>query len=309
MKIGVLMGGTSSEREISLETGKAIVSSLKRLKHSPSELVWNELELITKSQELMEFEVVFIAYHGTLGEDGHVQSVLDMLGVPYTGSGPLTSAIGMNKIISRKLFTSEGIAVPPGMELHRWECPSFEVIDQSIRDSFCYPVVVKPSSQGSTVGINVIESSGFLEGGIVEAFKYDDDILIEKFIPGREFTISFLGDQILPVVEIIPSHGIYDYTCKYTKGGSRYICPAEIDNAVREKLQYMGRKAFKAIGCSGYGRADFRFDGENCYCLEVNTLPGMTELSLVPMAARAKGIDFDQLIDTILNLAHGKRKT
>ncbi len=303
MRIAVLMGGSSPEREVSLRSGKAITNALRRLGHTVYELDWDETLVIRRYKELQEFELVFIGYHGGFGEDGHVQAVLEMLGIPFTGSSSVASMLGMNKIYSKRIFRQAGIPTPPGFEIEKPDGNELEEIDKMIREDFGYPVIVKPSTSGSTIGLSLIYSSDELPLGIAEARKYSRSYIVEKYIKGRELTVSILADRVLPIVEIVPSKGLYDYTCKYTKGMSQYICPAVLGDHIREKLERYGMLAFNLLGCSGYGRVDFRFDGENVYCLEVNTLPGMTELSLVPMAAKAAEISFDELINKILKEA------
>lgn len=302
------MGGTSSEKAVSLDTGKAVAAALERLNHQVTPLEWNETDLLQNNARLKEFDIIFIGYHGTLGEDGHVQSILELLGIPYTGSSSLSSALGMDKFASRKVFSSCGIPVAPGIPLFNAKTLRTEDIHEHILNSFEYPAVVKPRAEGSTIGISIVNDLEELKAGIEEAVKYGSDVLIEKFIPGRELTVAILGEEILPVIEVIASHDIYDYVCKYTKGKTRYICPADIEKTVEMRVKELAQKAFTTIGCESYGRVDFRFDGKECYCLEANTLPGMTELSLVPMAAKVNGTSFDQLINNILNYGYQERK-
>jgi D-alanine-D-alanine ligase len=303
MNIAVLMGGVSPEREVSLRSGKAISSALQECGHKVVELDWAESDVLRRWSELTRFDLIFIGYHGGWGEDGHIQSVLEMLDIPYTGSSSLASSLSMNKIYSKRIFNALGLNTPPGFSVENRAEMDIDKIDERIKAEIGYPVIIKPATCGSTLGLSYVEASAELAQAIAEAHKYSYGCLVEKYIPGRELTVSILGTEPLPVVEIVPSHGLYDYTCKYTKGMSRYICPAELDEAVETKIKHDALVAYNGLGCSGYGRVDFRYDGQKLYCLEVNTLPGMTELSLVPMAAKAKGLTFVELIERILEEA------
>jgi len=342
MKIVVLMGGTSAERDVSLASGEAIVNGLKEAGHQvltidtakgyrlpehqkkfladgiktvPPDVKalqdeGKRLALKTiESFDLSEVEIVFLALHGGQGEDGTIQALLELSGIPYTGSGVLASALAMNKAMSKKVFEREGILTPEWFVLESSDSidPS-SVIDKIIK-SFDFPVVVKPNDQGSTVGLTVVKEKENLAKAISEAGIYSNKVLFERYIPGRELTVGILGDSALPVIEIVPEHGIYDYECKYTKGKSRYICPAEISKDKTNKIQEIGLKAFKALGCDGFARVDFRYGTDDkFYCLEVNTIPGMTATSLVPKAAGVMGIDFPELVNRIVKLARKKFK-
>ena len=342
MKILVLMGGISAERDVSLASGEAIVKALKAagnkvialdtaqgqkllpdtgkyipegVKTKPpdtSELEKKGKELALKAIDSFDFsevDVIFLALHGGQGEDGTIQALLDLTGKPYTGSGVLASALAMNKAMSKKIFEREGILTPDWFLIENSNLSDLSGITNQIQNSFSFPCVVKPNDQGSTVGLSIVNEKAELKKAFDFAQKYSAEFLIERYIPGRELTVGILGDQALPVIEIVPEHGIYDYECKYTKGKSNYICPAEIPEDKTKEIQAIGVKAFKSLGCEGYARVDFRF-GEDCrfYCLEVNTLPGMTATSLVPKAAKAIGIDFPELVDRIAKLALKKKK-
>jgi D-alanine-D-alanine ligase len=243
-------------------------------------------------------DVVFLALHGGHGEDGTIQSLLDLTGVPYTGSGHLASALAMDKDLSKHLFRRGDVQTADWVMLSNDDPGSFSIGDLGL------PLIVKPSKQGSTVGLTLVKDRGELPAAIAEAFRYDDEVMLEQFIAGREFTVGILGDDALPVGEIIPKHEIYDYECKYTAGMAQEIFPASISEAWRDKLQDQARRAFKALKLRGYARIDFRMtdDGEP-YCLEANTLPGMTQTSLIPQAAVAAGISFPELCDRIVRLA------
>ncbi|MCJ7496575.1 MAG: D-alanine--D-alanine ligase [candidate division Zixibacteria bacterium] len=337
MKVMVLMGGTSAERDVSLASGEAIVQGLKEAGHQVMAIDTVKGNRLPESQKrflpegvkteppdiktlqsegkklalktiesfsLSDVEVVFLALHGGQGEDGTIQALLELSGMPYTGSGVLASALAMNKAMSKKLFEREGILTPEWFLLESSDSTNLSMILDRIKSSLNFPVVVKPNDQGSTVGLTVVENEKNLAKSIEDAKVYSEKILFERYIPGRELTIGVLGDSALPVVEIVPEHGIYDYECKYTKGKSRYICPAELSKEKTIEIQEFGNRAFKVLGCEGYARVDFRYGTDDkFYCLEVNTLPGMTATSLVPKAAKAIGIEFPQLVDKIAKLA------
>jgi D-alanine-D-alanine ligase len=210
--------------------------------------------------------------------------------------------------MSKKIFEHEGVPTPEWFSVLGEESHDISSVGVKIESGFGFPCVVKPNDQGSTVGLTVVEQKIELKKAIDCAAEYSAHILVEKFISGRELTVGVLGEVPLPVVEIIPEHGIYDYHCKYTHGKSKYVCPAEIPDQKAKEIQTLGLKAFQSLGCEGYARVDFRYgEDDKFYCLEVNTLPGMTSLSLVPMAAKALGIDFPQLVDKIASLALDKK--
>ncbi|HEY3134201.1 MAG TPA: D-alanine--D-alanine ligase [Gemmatimonadaceae bacterium] len=332
MKITVLMGGTSSERNVSLASGIRIVQALRERGHDVTPLdpakgvistgeerelstgkVGTEppsLELLSKfaegaflpnltgMKEIKEADVVFLALHGGQGEDGTIQALLDMARVRYTGSGHLSSALALDKDLSKKLFRMEEVKTAD------WLMAPVTV--EQVEGILGLPVVVKPSKQGSTVGLSLVKKRADLPTAIEEAAKYDDEVMIEKFVPGRELTVGILGDVALPVGEIIPKHEIYDYECKYTAGMAREEFPAKLSKEATEKVQQQALLAFRALKLRGYARIDFRLTTEGeFYCLEANTLPGMTELSLIPQGAAAMGISFPELCERIVRLALG----
>lgn len=326
MKIAVLMGGRSAEREISLRTGRGIAQALRNLGHEvtaldaatgrllpaggeeqarlgPGEPGGSELMVtgaLTDTGVVAEAEVVFVALHGGAGEDGTVQALLDLTGKPYTGSGMLASALAMDKAMSKRVFEHEHIPTPSWIVVDRGAGPA-EVDSGALGG---YPLVVKPNEQGSTVGLTVVTRAEDLPAALDLAFEYGDQVLIEQFIPGRELTVAVIGDEALPVVEIRPRSGHYDYEAKYTSGMSEYFCPADLPAAVAERVRDLGVRAARALGCRGVSRVDFRLDPGNApYCLEVNTIPGMTPTSLVPMAAKASGMTYDQLVGRMVELA------
>lgn len=342
MKIIVLMGGTSAERDVSMASGEAIVQGLREKGHQvlaidtakgyklpehQKKFLSNGIKtvppdvkalqdegkrLVLKTIEsfnLSEVEVVFLALHGGQGEDGTIQALLELSGIPYTGSGVLASALAMDKAMAKKVFEREGILTPEWFLLEGSDSVDPSMIIKKIKSSFGFPMVVKPNDQGSTVGLTVVEKQENLSKAIEEAKIYSDKILFERYIPGRELTVGVLGDIPLPVIEIVPEHGIYDYECKYTKGKSQYVCPAELPEKKTKEIQKIGFKAYKALGCEGFARVDFRYGtDDNFYCLEVNTIPGMTATSLVPKAAKAMGIEFPELVERIAKLAVQKFK-
>jgi len=253
---------------------------------------------LTSMKEVKDADVVFLALHGGQGEDGTIQALLDMAHVKYTGSGHLASALAMDKDLSKRLFraaevnTADWLMAPATIE--------------QVEGILSLPVVVKPSKQGSTVGLTVVKKRADLAPAIEEAAKYDDEVMIERFVPGRELTVGVLGDIALPVGEIIAKHEIYDYECKYTPGMAREEFPAKISREATERIQQQALAAFKALKLGGCARIDFRLTSEGeFYCLEANTLPGMTELSLIPQGAAAMGITFPELCERIVRLALG----
>jgi len=297
-KIGVLMGGMSVEREVSIKSGEAISSSLYRLGYLQKTIDVDKDIAITLRREAID--VAFIALHGRYGEDGTIQGLLDVMQIPYTGSGVLASAMGMDKIASRRIFLSQGLSVPPYHVLHREVDLSFD----PDRLSFGFPVVVKPSSEGSSVGVSIVPEPKGLDEALKEAFRHGPRILIEKFISGKEVHVGILGDRALGAIEIKPKTEFYDYTAKYVAGMSEHLYPAPLSTGLYEKVLASGLQAHKVLGCSGYSRVDFLIDAEeNLYLLEVNTLPGMTETSLMPEMARGAGVDFDALVEEILAAA------
>jgi D-alanine-D-alanine ligase len=243
-----------------------------------------------------EVDVVFLGLHGGQGEDGTIQALLDLTGVPYTGSGHLASALAMDKDLSKHLFRAAGVSTADWLMA--------PVRDETIVATLGLPVIVKPSKQGSTVGLSLVKAQAGLQPAIAEARKYDDEVMVERFIAGRELTVGILGGEALPVGEIIPKHEIYDYECKYTSGMAREVFPADLTPEQSAAVQDQARRAYAALKLSGCARIDFRMAADGTfYCLEANTLPGMTELSLIPQAAAAAGMDFAELCERIAQLA------
>ena len=330
MKVTVLLGGDSPERDVSLASGMGIVRALRGRGHdaipldpalpldrqiepgdvhideippgSPDPLPPDRIFDWLRSPQLLDSDVVFVGLHGGAGENGTVQALLEAAGAVYTGTGLLGSALAMNKDRSKAIFRVEGVQTAEHLVVRA------NARDGDVRrlaeERLGFPVVVKPNDQGSSVGFSFVEDPSKLGEAIGRAAAYHSDIIVERFVPGREITVSILGGRALPVVEIIPEGGFYDYKRKYTKGTSRYVAPAELDEAAARRFQEQAVLAYEALCCRDYARVDFRMSVEGePYCLEVNTLPGMTELSLVPMAAEASGISFEDLVERICEMA------
>lgn len=298
-RIGVLMGGVTKEREISLRTGSAISTSLKRLGYNVVDIdVGSD---IVERLNCEKPDVAFVALHGKFGEDGCIQGLLEMMRIPYTGGGVLGSSVGMDKIVCDMIALQLGIPIP------REQCFNIkeEAADDFIsRITIPCPVIVKPSREGSTINITIVKSPNELPKAIETAAKSDEKIIVQEYIEGKEITVGILNGRALPALEIAPKSGFYDYASKYTKGATEYILPARISEKVAEKIQEWSVAIFNALDCSGTARCDY-IVGENdrAYFLEINTIPGMTELSLVPKAAAHIGINFDALVEEILGAA------
>lgn len=305
-KIVVVMGGTSTEAEISRQTGTAILKALQSKGYKAEGM---ELKPATFASDIKKSgcRIVFNALHGKFGEDGLMQGTLDMMGIPYTGSGVLAAAVTMDKAASKRVFLAEGIATPRSRTYYSYDMEKGGLA-ASIRKEFSLPVVVKAASQGSSVGVVIVEKQQELQSALSEAFKYDDEVLVEEFIKGRELTVAVWGNEeakeAFPIIEITTLSGRYDYHSKYTKGASRHIIPAPMPSALTEEIQQIAVKTFTACGCKGVARVDLMLSEDNKpYVIEVNSVPGMTELSLVPDAGRAMGVEFPELCEHILALA------
>ena len=291
-KIAVLMGGPSSEREVSLSSGKAMFAASAALGYDAISVEFKD-DILSHLDTLKSVDIVLIALHGGIGENGRIQGMFESLGIRYTGSDALSSAICMDKHISKLLAEDVGIATPRWKRIRK---------GQSIyKNEFDYPFVVKPNSEGSTIGLTIVHNENDYDSAVEEAFKYDDEILIEEFISGKEITVSIVDEDVLPIIEIRPEHGLYDYECKYTKGMTEYICPAELNEDLTKRIKQTAFEVYKLLKCRHYGRVDLRLDNNNQHWfLELNTLPGMTDTSLLPKAAKATGISFEQLIGKII---------
>ncbi len=311
LNILVLAGGESAEREVSLDSSRAIAKSLIDDGHDVR--VVDLLDLPVQDMVAIrsdDTDVVFLGLHGGMGENGSIQAALEMLGMTYTGSPMAASAVAMNKDISKRVMQTLGIPTAEWFSLKA--TGNVDELISEVRAQHAvgsrklpaFPFIVKPTDGGSTVGLSLVENAEQLPDAIRGTAKESDLILIEDYIEGREITIAVLDGQALPPVEIKPTHKLYDYDCKYTKGKSEYFCPADIDAEIVEKLSRDAVRFYNTIGCRGYGRVDFIVAPDDSYvCLELNTLPGMTELSLFPMAARAAGIEFGELLERICLLA------
>lgn len=305
-KIVVVMGGTSTEASVSRQTGTAVLNALKSRGYYAEGM---ELDPVHFAQQIKESgcAMVFNAVHGKFGEDGVLQGTLDMLGIPYTGSGVLAAAVTMDKAASKRVFLAEGISTPRSCTYYRHELNAGG-LPERIRQTFKIPVVVKAASQGSSIGVVIVDKAEELEQALLEAFQYNDEVLVEEFIRGRELTVAVWGDEqkkeAFPIIEITTTSGRYDYESKYTKGASTHIIPAPLDDSLTQKIQELAVQTFTACGCRGVARVDMMLSEANVpYVIEVNSVPGMTELSLVPDAGRAMGIDFPELCERLLFMA------
>ncbi len=297
-KIGVLLGGLSSEREVSLASGTAILHALKEKGY--------RAVAIDVGSDVAEkihdngIEVAFIALHGKFGEDGAIQGLLEVMGIPYTGSGILASALGMNKTVSKQVFRSQGLLVGPYEVIYAGSAGK----ERTALEQLQFPAVIKPHAEGSSVGVSLVFKKEDVAPAVELAFKYGSEILIEKFIKGKEVQVGILGKSALGAIEIVPKRAFYDYAAKYEKGMSEHFFPARIPDAAYKRTLEAGLAAHQAIGCRGYSRVDFIIDETGApYILEVNTLPGMTATSLLPEIARGVGISFPDLVEEILRLS------
>lgn len=333
--IVVLAGGESGERDVSLDSSRAIAKALRdsgntvtiidalngsrfdesfidAAEHATSEkyLLPDKKDIDTRAliaslldEKKRGVDVVFNGLHGGAGENGAMSALLEQIGLPYTGSPMAASSIAMNKDIAKRVMWSLNIPTGKWRLFHKGEREEAEncII---VKHEFNLPVIIKPADCGSTVGLSLVESIDGIAPGLRDAFAASDSIMAETYFQGRELTISVLDGEALPAVEIKPTHKLYDYTCKYTKGKSQYFCPVDIDDGIKEKLSDDAVRLYKQIGCAGYARVDFIvLDIDHYVCLELNTLPGMTELSLFPMAARAVGMEFGTLLNKLCDLA------
>lgn len=295
-KIGVMMGGLSAEKEVSMTSGDAVLKALQDAGYNALRIVYNGPDVVEELKRVAP-DAVFLALHGRYGEDGTIQGLLETMGVPYTGAGVTGSAIAMDKSVTKKILKYHGIPTADFVTLHK------DSYDPANNFAGClgYPLVVKPSTLGSTIGMSFVYKPEELMPAIELGFEHDDEIVLEQFIEGREITAGILDGRKLPLVEIITPGGVYDYRLKYQSHETRYVCPAELDAKTTEMLQDIAMDVFDALHGHGVGRVDFRLDKENRpFVLEMNTLPGMTGTSLLPKAAAAAGISFTALIETIL---------
>ncbi|HEX7454612.1 MAG TPA: D-alanine--D-alanine ligase [Gallionella sp.] len=296
-KVAVLFGGRSAEREVSLKSGAAVLAALLRSgvdAHAFDPATRNLQALVDEG-----FDLAFIALHGRFGEDGTVQGALELLGIPYTGSGVMASALGMDKWRSKLVWQAGGLPIPD-FQIINEHCVSAEVVQK-----LGLPLFVKPANEGSSVGISKVKAENELQAAYQNAAKHDKLVIAESFIGGGEYTVAILGEQALPVIKIEPANEFYDYDAKYLRDDTRYLCPSGLNAAKEAEMQRLALLAFELIGGQGWGRVDFLMsETGKPYVLEANTSPGMTDHSLVPMAAREAGISFEQLVLRVLGLAH-----
>jgi D-alanine-D-alanine ligase len=296
-KVAVLFGGKSAEREVSLKSGAAVLAALLS-----SGVDAHAFDPATRNlQELKDqnFSCAYIALHGRYGEDGTVQGALELLGIPYTGSGVMASALGMDKWRTKLVWQAAGLPIP-----------DFEMLNansdaEKVVSKLGLPLFVKPANEGSSIGISKVKVASELQAAYQEAVKYDSLVIAESFVDGGEYTTAILGEQALPVIKIEPANEFYDYEAKYLRDDTRYLCPSGLSAVQEAEMQSLAKQAFALIGGQGWGRVDFLMsESGKPYVLEVNTSPGMTDHSLVPMAARQAGISFEQLVVKVLELAH-----
>lgn len=304
-KIGVLMGGQSSEREVSLKTGEAVYRSLVRSGYDAVAIdVGPGLSHTLQEQAV---DVAFLALHGPGGEDGAIQGFLETLGIPYTGSGVRASAVGMHKVVTKTELAAQGIPVPRGTVVRQGSAPTLNRILTSCKLKL--PIVVKPPSQGSTIGVTIVRKPSQWKEALRVAHRYEPEAMVEAYIPGHEVTVSLLSDANgavtgLPAVEIVAPDGFYDFSAKYQKGRTQYLCPAPLSAAVTKQIMQSAIRTYQALGCNGAARVDFRITPKGKpFVLEINTVPGMTETSLLPMAAGKAGLSYDALTEQILQSA------
>ncbi|MEW6448208.1 MAG: D-alanine--D-alanine ligase [Bacillota bacterium] len=308
MRVAVLLGGQSAEREVSLKSGEAVYRALVgrgrdvvKIDVGPD---------VAQRLQVERADVAFIALHGKGGEDGSIQGLLEIMGVPYTGSGILASAIAMDKVATKRLLLSEGLPTPRFVNLKAGSCDPLKTED--VLRKIRLPLVVKPATQGSSVGMTVVRKEEELAQAIKDAFRYDTSVLVEEFVAGPEVTASVLGNErpvVLPLLEITTAKGVYDYEAKYTPGMSDHLIPPRIPIAVQRRVEEIALVTYKLLGCKGFARVDFIVgSGSQPYVLEVNTIPGLTEVSLFPDAARAAGISFSDLVERLISLALGQEE-
>ena len=323
-KIALLFGGTSPEKKVSKASAASIHAALKNLgydtrlinpaygKKQPDDIfgendsaeISNRNYVEAINSELLDgIDLAFLALHGKWGEDGTVQSLLELRGIKYTGSNVVSSSIAMDKGMSKIIFRHFGVKTPDWFVTSQNNSTPQSIIS-TIKEKFGFPCAIKPNDQGSTVGLTICDSENKVMESLSLAYRFSDKAIIEEYIPGREMTVTVFDNKALPVLEIKPEHGLYDYECKYTPGMTQYEVPAKISKQVEEDIQSQALLAFNSLGCRGYSRVDFRLKNDKeTYCLEVNTLPGMTSTSLVPKAAKAVGISFEELVDRIVKLS------
>ncbi len=313
MKIAVLYGGISGEREVSLSSGKGIINALKENNHEVVAIDFHpdRLHEIINLKKI-NIDLVFIGLHGKFGEDGRIQGMLDMLGIPYVGSGVLASALAMDKAKAKQVFETHGIPAAKSTVYTITDKTDMDALSKKIHAAFTPPFVIKPNREGSTLGLTIIKNESQIKEAVGKAGASDSAILAEAFIKGKELTVPVLGatgeEKALPVIEIIPKNDLYDYESKYSPGGSEHIIPARIADEITETVQEYAVRAHQVLGCKTYSRVDFILTDEQIpVILEVNTLPGMTPTSLFPDAAKATGISYADMIEAFVSLSREGR--
>jgi D-alanine-D-alanine ligase len=306
--VGVLMGGYSSEREISLRSGQAVADALSQEGYRvlPLDITTDDTAKIIHQIQAVPLDIAFIALHGRLGEDGIIQGILEKLEIPYTGSGIKASQIAFNKILTQKALQSAGLPVAAHYFITDGKTVDFKTVWAHIKST---PLVVKAACEGSSIGVHIVRHPSEWEPALKNALSYGPHIIIEQFIKGREFTAGIFDREALPVVEICPKSNFFSFTAKYQKGATKYVCPAEISEDLTRKIKELSLSAYETLGCEGFARVDLRVDdNEHPFILEVNTIPGFTGTSLFPKAAHEAGYSFVQVCEKLLNLALKSRQ-
>ena len=307
-RIGVLMGGYSSERDISLKSGKAVFEALQRAGCDVTalDIVERDEKKIAELIKKAGLDIAFIALHGQLGEDGLIQAILDSLNIPFTGSGKEASRRAINKVMTQALLRQNNIPVPHFFGVTNCDQASMPSIIQKIHQ---WPVVVKPACEGSSIGVTIVSKPDALAPALKLAWQYGPEALVEQYIQGRELTVGILNETPLPIIEICPKANFFDFSAKYQSGTTEYILPAELSDKIAEVIQQTALKTHKILGCADLSRVDFMLDEQgHYYVLEINTIPGFTSVSLLPKAAKHEGIAFEQLCLQLIELAYGKKK-
>lgn len=306
VRVAILMGGRSAEREVSLNTGQQVAEALESIGYETMCIDSGSPGFVTELSAASP-KVVFVCLHGRFGEDGTVQGMLELLEIPYVGSGVLASALAMDKVMSKHFFAQMGIPSPAYVHVRRQEPVDIRAVTEALGPK----TVVKPANEGSAIGVTISHEPDELPSAIDEALRFDDNVLVEEFVPGVEVTVGVLGNEelmALPTLEIVPEHEFYDYESKYVPGMSRHIIPARVSEEARTECQRLALLAHRAFGCRGMSRSDTIVDADGrTQMLEVNTIPGMTRTSLLPDAARAAGIEFPRLCERLVELALEKR--
>lgn len=305
MKIAVLYGGVSNEREVSISSSKGIIQALKNKGHEVISIDFHPNKIAEIAA--LDVDLVFIGLHGKHGEDGAIQGLLDMIEIPYVGSGVLASSLAMDKHKAKQMFATENIPVAKDKRYRITENTDVKAIANEVNELFTFPFVIKPNREGSTVGLSIVKQADETELALKQAYESDEYILVEQFIDGMELTVPVIGkmneEKAFPVIEIVPKNEIYDYESKYTDGGSEHIIPARISNSLTEEIKQHAVKAHQVLGCETYSRVDFLLTDDGIpYILEVNTLPGMTPTSLFPNSAKQEDLNYDDMIETLVQL-------